>query len=76
MSGTIQRWSGLTVSKQWTGDHSLNIHLGNYIDEAYLFVRFNSGTPDRVTGGTLTALTETLYLLDADQADITIEWNR
>ena len=76
MSGTIQRWSGLTVSKQWTGDHSLNLHLGNYIDEAYLFVRFNSGTPDRVTGGTLTALTETLYLLDADQADITIEWNR
>ena len=35
-------------------------------------VRFNDEVPLEVTGGTLEQLTDTLYLLQADQADVTI----
>lgn len=74
-SGTIQRWAQLTVDKQWKDSKTLSIHLGNYVDEAYLQMRFNTGIPAAVTGGTLTRLTDTLYLLEAQQADITLEWS-
>lgn len=74
LSGTVQRWSGLTVSKSWENDR-LTVTLGNYVDEAYLMMRFHDGAPRTVNGGTLTKLTESLYLLEAQQAEITMEWS-
>lgn len=71
MAGTIQRWSGLTVQKEQIGQ-DMHIHLGNYVDEAYLLLRFNNGSPAATQGGTLTQLTDTLYLLQADRADIVL----
>ena len=35
-------------------------------------VRFNEKAPAEVTGGTLEQLTDTLYLLQADQPDVTV----
>ncbi len=76
---TVQRWSGLTVDKKWSKSGNkevLTVTLGNYIDEAYLMMRFNTGAPDGVSGGKLTKMTETLYLLEAEGAVVTFEWNR
>lgn len=75
LSGTIQRWAGLTV-EHIREDNRVTIHLGNYIDEAYLLIRLQNGVPDTITGGTLTQQAGDLYLLSADQADIIMEWNR
>lgn len=36
-------------------------------------VRINEGTPGTVSGGALTHLTGNLYLLEADEATVTIE---
>lgn len=79
MSGSIQRWAALTVDQKMehTEDQDImHITLGNYVDEGRLFVRFQNGAPNKVTGGKLTPLTGTLYLLEANQAEITLEWNR
>ena len=63
-SGAIQRYAGLNVSMETTAD-AWNLTLGNFVDEAWLLFRANEGVPGHVTGGTLTKLTDTLYLLKA-----------
>ena len=50
----------------------MEISLGNFYDEAQLMVRFNDARPKDVTGGTLEQLTDTLYLLQADQSHVTV----
>lgn len=79
LSGTLQRWSGLTIDKTKESTDkkdTLTIQLGNYKDEAHLMVRFNEGTPTKVTGGAITKMTETLYLVDATSDTIVFEWNK
>lgn len=71
MAAAVQRYAALTVSTT-LHDNSMEIHLGNFYDEAQLMVRFNDEVLLEVTGGTLEQLTDTLYLLQADQADVTI----
>lgn len=71
MAAAVQRYAALTVSTTLHED-SMEIHLGNFYDEAQLMVRFNDEIPNEVTGGTLEQLTDTLYLLQADQADVSI----
>ena len=63
-SGAIQRYAQLTVSLDST-DTAWTLHLGNFVDEAWLFFRANEGTPGQVTGGDLVHLTGDLYLLKA-----------
>ena len=50
--GAIQRFSSITVEKEETDDF-YQFNLGNFVDEAYLMVRFNSDKPSDVTGGSL-----------------------
>lgn len=71
MAAAVQRYAALTVSTT-IGEDALEIHLGNFNDEAQLMVRFNEKAPGQVTGGTLEQLTDTLYLLQADQPDVTV----
>lgn len=71
MSAAIQRYSSLTVSTSFQED-SMEIQLGNFVDEAQLMVRFNDHAPAKVTGGTLEQLTDTLYLLQANQPLVTV----
>ena len=70
-SAAIQRYAALTVSTD-IGEESMEISLGNFTDEAQLMVRFNDARPKDVTGGTLEQLTDTLYLLQADQPHVTV----
>lgn len=71
MAAAVQRYAALTVSTA-IGEDAVEIHLGNFTDEAQLMVRFNEKAPGRVTGGTLEQLTDTLYLLQATQPDVTV----
>ena len=73
LSGAIERYSALTVEKEIT-DNEVNLHLGNFYDQAYLMVRLNKGTPLHVTGGKLTQAAGNLYLLSAEQENVTIEF--
>lgn len=73
LSGAIERYGALTVEKEIT-DHEVHLHLGNFYDQAYLMVRMNKGTPLSVDGGELTQATGNLYLLSAQQEDVTIEF--
>jgi hypothetical protein len=58
-----------------TNENKVVITINNFYDDAQLLVRFNTGTPIEVHGGTLTHLTGDLYLLSATQSvvDITLE---
>lgn len=71
-SGAIQRYAQLTVALDST-DTAWTLHLGNFVDEAWLFFRANEGTPGRVTNGELTHLTGDLYLLKATAETVRIE---
>lgn len=71
MAAAVQRYTALTVSTSISED-AMEIHLGNFSDEAQLMVRFNQDSPKDVTGGSLEQLTDTLYLLQADQPDVTV----
>ncbi len=71
MSAAIQRYVALTVEKELT-ETEMVIRLGNFYEDAQLFVRFNEKQPMNIEGGTLTQLVGDLYLLDADDATITI----
>ena len=53
----------------------MTITIDNFYDDAQLLVRFNTGTPVDVQGGTLTHMTGELYLLAATQSvvEITLE---
>ena len=73
LSGAIERYSALTVEKEITDD-KVHLHLGNFYDQAYLMVRLNKGTPLHVTGGKLTQAAGNLYLLSAEQENVTIEY--
>lgn len=71
-SASIQRYAQLTVEMDAT-DEEWTLHLGNFVDEAWLFFRANKGEPGRVTGGELTHLTGNLYLLKADADTVRIQ---
>lgn len=71
-SAAIQRYAQLTVTLDST-DTAWTLHLGNFVDEAWLFFRANEGTPGKVTGGELTRLTGNLYLLKANADTVRIE---
>lgn len=70
-SAAVQRYAALTVSTD-ISEEAMEISLGNFYDEAQLMVRFNDARPKGVTGGTLEQLTDTLYLLQADQPHVTV----
>ena len=71
MAAAVQRFAGVTVSTETKGN-TFEIRLGNFTDEAWLMVRFNDAAPQEVEGGALEQLTDTLYLLRADQPDVTV----
>ena len=71
IAAAVQRYTALTVSTS-VSEEAMEISLGNFYDEAQLMVRFNDARPKDVTGGTLEQLTDTLYLLQANQSHVTV----
>ena len=75
LSGAIQRYGAVAVRKERTED-GLCFHIENRYDKAYFFVRLTSEKPLEVTGGTLSRLTDSLYLLCADSDEVQVKTGR
>ena len=72
LAGAVQVYDMLEVKRSWT-EQGLKLDLEGFKDEAWLMLRFNDGTPEEVTGGTLEELLDGLYLLRADSPEVEIE---
>ncbi len=70
-SAAVQRYAAINVEKEYTED-KLVLHIGNFYDEGYFFIRFNADSYESVKGGSLTQLAGNLYLLKADKETVTI----
>ena len=71
-SAAVQRFSGATVTVETSPDR-WTLTVGNLVDEAWFFFRANDGVPGNVTGGELTKLTDSLYLVKATAPTVEIE---
>lgn len=72
LAGAIQRYNGLIPHVE-TQPNQIKVIVENLVDQGYLFLRLNNGTPGEVQGGTLTNLTGNLYLLEAESEEIIIQ---
>lgn len=72
LAAAVQQYDYLTVDRTLT-EHSLELTLGGFGTQAWLMVRINEGESGTVTGGELTKMAEGLYLLQADEEQVTIE---
>ena len=75
LTGAVQRYDALQVRREETGNR-IDISLGGFCDEAWFYLRINKGKPGHVTGGSLTEVTDGLYLVKAAQPKLTININR
>ena len=73
-SAAVQRFVA-AVPNTYTTNNGVLITIDNFYDDAQLLVRFNNGTPTKISGGTLTHMTGDLYLLSAKRSavEITLE---
>jgi len=67
----VQRFSRLKVNAERSQD-TYTIHLGDFYDEAWLMLR-SKNPPASISGGTITPVSQSLYLIQADQPDIQIQ---
>lgn len=71
MAGAVQRYVNV-MPDAYVSDSQLTIETDGLIDEAYYFIRVSGGELVDVSGGKLTKLNETLYLLKAQNDTVTI----
>lgn len=72
LAAAVQIYDNLEVEREYT-DGGLHLKLGNFLDEAWLLVRINEGDVEKVTGGKLVEVQDSLYLLQAEDEEISIE---
>ena len=75
LSGAVQRFSSVGVKREIT-EGQMKLTLSNFTDEAWLLVRLENQKIPSVSGGKLTQITESLWLLCADQSEVTIHWSK
>ena len=75
LSAAVQRFAAVAPETE-VYDDRMELTIGNFYDEAQFFVRFNEKYPDTVTGGELTHLTGSLYLLRADSDKVTVRFQQ
>lgn len=72
-SAAVQRYAAVAPRTEMTDDQ-LVLTIDNFYDDAQFLVRFNEKNAGSVAGGTLTHLTGDLYLLEADEATVTVSF--
>ena len=76
MAGAVQRFYYVQPALE-TEEEGLTLSLSNFQDEAWFLVRFNEWEPDTsegtVTGGTIEYLQGNLYLIKAEEPQVTIK---
>ncbi len=71
MAGAVQRYSMISCDKE-EKDNKIILNFEGLNDEAYCFMRLNSGKAGEVSGGSLTNLVGNLYLLKINSEKVTI----
>lgn len=71
MAGAVQRYSMISCDKE-EKDNKIILNFEGLNDEAYCFIRLNSGKAGEVSGGSLTNLVGNLYLLKINSEKVTI----
>jgi hypothetical protein len=71
-AAAVQRFDNLDVEFTYT-DKTIDITLGGFYDEAFLLVRTNDKVPGEVSGGELTNIGGSLYLLCATSPTVSID---
>lgn len=66
-----ERFDSLTVHTTLSADE-IALDLDGFYDEAWIMVRINDGTPSSIRNGSLTKLSDTLYLVKADSSQVSI----
>lgn len=72
-SNATERFDVLTYEKTVNKDGDITIRFDGYYDEAFMMLRFNSGTPREVLGGNIEHISGDFYLLTVNSDIITIE---
>ena len=76
MAGAVQRFYYVDVERELT-EEGLTLTLSNFQDEAWFLARFNDWEPDIsegvVSGGTIEHLQGNLYLIKAEEAEVTVK---
>lgn len=75
LAGAVQRYDKLNVYRFMKED-SVTLKLSGFLDEVWLLVRFNGRDPGEVTGGTLTKVIDGLYLLQAEEPEVKIMFEK
>lgn len=70
-SAAVQRFAAVAPKTQVLEDKMV-LSIANFYDDAQFLVRFNEQDPGKVVGGTLTHLTGSLYLLEAQEDTVTV----
>jgi len=70
----VQRFHRLRVNAKMEGEQYA-IHLGNFYDQAYLMLH-SVRQPLGIEGGKIAPVTSSLYLIEANQPDIKIEFGK
>lgn len=71
LAGAVQRYSEVQVHRQKKGD-TITLELGNFVDEAWFYLKLNEGKPETVEGGSLTRAADGLYLVQAESPRLKI----
>lgn len=71
-AAAVEKYDYLTIKRE-IADNEYKLSLGGFYDIAYIMVRINNREPGKVVGGTLEHIDGDLYLLRAEQSDITIK---
>ena len=71
LTGAVQRYDALQVRREKT-DSGMNVSLGGFHDEAWFYLRINEGKPFHVSGGTISEVSDGLYLVKAARPELEI----
>ena len=71
LTGAVQRYDALQVRREKT-DSGMKVSLGGFHDEAWFYLRINEGKPFHVSGGTISEVSDGLYLVKAARPELEI----
>ena len=71
LAGAVQRYDHVEIQRKEKAG-GIQVTLGGFADEAWLYLKMNSGKPQEIEGGTITKVADGLYLIHATSSEVNI----
>lgn len=71
LAGAVQRYAHVSVQRKNT-DQGIHLSLGDFVDEAWFYLKINNGIPSTIDGGTISKAADDLYLIRATSPELNI----